>query len=59
MLGRAFLMTSKVTYVTLSTDEGVGAEYEAALERLRHDLDGYYPVYIDGAEVQSEDGELA
>jgi 1-pyrroline-5-carboxylate dehydrogenase len=58
LLGKAFLLTSKVTYVTLSTDERADVEYEAALEHLRHDLDGYYPMYIDGAEVQSEDGEF-
>jgi 1-pyrroline-5-carboxylate dehydrogenase len=36
----------------------MGAEYEAALERLRHDLDEYYPMHIDGEEVQSDDGEF-
>ena len=51
-------MASKVTYVTLSTDERIGVEYEAALERLRHDLDQYYPMYIDSEEVQSDDGEF-
>jgi 1-pyrroline-5-carboxylate dehydrogenase len=51
-------LASKVTYVTLSADERIGAEYEAALERLRHDLDEYYPMYIDGEEVQSDDGEF-
>ena len=51
-------MASKVTYVTLSADERIGAEYEAALERIRHDLDEYYPMYIDGEEVQSDDGEF-
>ena len=51
-------MASKVTYVTLSADERIGAEYEAALKRLRHDLDEYYPMYIDGEKVQSDDGEF-
>jgi len=51
-------LASKVTYVTLSGDERIGAKYEAALERLRHDLDQYYPMYIDGEEVQSNDGEF-
>ena len=51
-------MASKVTYVTLWADERIDVEYEAALERLRHDLDEYYPMYIDGEEVQSDDGEF-
>jgi len=51
-------LASKVTYVTLSGDERMGAEYEAALERLRHDLDQYYPMYIDGEEVQSDEGDF-
>jgi 1-pyrroline-5-carboxylate dehydrogenase len=51
-------LASKVTYVTLSADERIGEEYEAALERLRHDLDEYYSMYIDGEEVQSDDGEF-
>jgi len=51
-------LTSKVTYVTLSGDERIGAEYEAALEHLRHDLGQYHPMNIDGEEVQSDDGEF-
>jgi 1-pyrroline-5-carboxylate dehydrogenase len=51
-------LASKVTYVTLPADERIGAEYEAALERVRHDLDQYYPMYIDGEEVQSDEGEF-
>jgi hypothetical protein len=51
-------LASKITYVTLLTDERTDPEYEAALERFRHDLDEYYPMYIDGEEVQSEDGEF-
>jgi len=51
-------LASKVTYVTLWADERIDVEYEAALERLRHDLDEYYPMYIDGEEVQSDDGEF-
>jgi 1-pyrroline-5-carboxylate dehydrogenase len=51
-------LASKVTYVTLSADERIDAEYEAALEHLRHDLGQYYPMYIDGEEVQSDDGEF-
>jgi len=51
-------LTSKVTYVTLLSDERMDPEYEAALERFRHDLDEYYPMYIGGEEVQSDDGEF-
>jgi len=51
-------LASKVTYVTLSADERLDSEYEAALERFRHDLDEYYPMYIDGEEIQSDDGEF-
>ena len=51
-------MASKVTYVTLWADERIDVEYEAALERLRRDLDEYYPMYIAGEEVQSDDGEF-
>jgi 1-pyrroline-5-carboxylate dehydrogenase len=51
-------LASKVTYVTLSADERLGAEYETALERLQHHVDEYHPIYIDGEEGQSEDGEF-
>jgi 1-pyrroline-5-carboxylate dehydrogenase len=51
-------LASKVTYVTLLADERVDSEYEAALERFRRDLDEYYPMYIGGEEIQSEDGEF-
>jgi len=51
-------LASKVTYVTLWADERIDVEYEAALERLRRDLDEYYPMYIAGEEVQSDDGEF-
>ena len=50
-------MASKITYVTL-TDVRIDPEYGAALERFRMDLDEYYPMYIDGEEVHSEDGEF-
>jgi len=51
-------VASKVTYVTLSADERIDSQYEAALERFRQDLDEYYPMYIDGEEVRSDDGEF-
>ena len=51
-------MASKITYVTPLSDEKIDPEYEAALERFRHDLDEYYPMYIDGEEVRSDDGEF-
>jgi 1-pyrroline-5-carboxylate dehydrogenase len=47
-----------VTYVTLLADEKTDPEYEAGLERIRHDLDEYYPMYIDGEEVRPDDGEF-
>jgi 1-pyrroline-5-carboxylate dehydrogenase len=50
-------LASKITYVTL-TDVRVDPEYESALERFRMDLDEYYPMYIDGEGVRSEDGEF-
>ena len=51
-------MASKVTYFTLAVDERIDPQYESALERFRHDLDGYYPMYIDGEEVRSDYGEF-
>ena len=51
-------MASKITYVTLSADEKIDSEYEAALARFRHDLDEYYPMYIEGEEVRSDEGEF-
>jgi len=51
-------LASKVTYVTLFADERMDSQYESALERLRHDLDEYYPMYIDDEEVRSEHGEF-
>jgi 1-pyrroline-5-carboxylate dehydrogenase len=51
-------LASKVTYVTLLSDEKIDPQYEAALERSRHDLDEHYPMYIDDEEVRSDDGEF-
>ena len=51
-------MASKVTYVTLLADEKMDSQYEVALERFRRDLDEYYPMYIDGKEVRSDEGEF-
>ena len=51
-------MASKVTYVTMSADEKVDSQYEAALEHFRQGLDQFYPMYIDGQEVRSDDGEF-
>ena len=51
-------MASRVTYVTVAGDERTDTEYEAALERLRHNVDEYHPMYIAGQPVQSEDGEF-
>jgi 1-pyrroline-5-carboxylate dehydrogenase len=47
-----------VTYVTPLADGRLDRQYESALERLRHDLDEHYPMYIDGEEVRSDDGKF-
>jgi 1-pyrroline-5-carboxylate dehydrogenase len=52
-------VASKITYVTLSANEEIDSEYEAALKRFAHDLDEYYPMYIEGEEARSDGGEFA
>lgn len=51
-------MASKVTYVTLLAEEDVHSRYESALKRFSQDLDQYYPMYIGGDEVKSDEGEF-
>jgi 1-pyrroline-5-carboxylate dehydrogenase len=51
-------VTSKVTYVTMSADEKMDSQYEAALEHFRQGLGQSYPMYIDGQEVHSDNGEF-
>ena len=42
----------------MSADEKMDSQYEAALEQLGLGLDQFYPMYIDGQEVRSDDGEF-
>ncbi len=48
----------KLTYATLTADEGIHPEFEAALGRVESQLGGHYPLHIGDMEVTSELGEF-
>jgi 1-pyrroline-5-carboxylate dehydrogenase len=42
----------------MAADEKIDSQYEDALERFRRDLDQHHPMYVDGQEVRSDEGEF-